>query len=85
MQSLVNRLEALERQAPPENSVDTIVVTFVTPGPNGPVRTPPAAVRCGDWRLVRDAGEEVEAFRKKALELCPRVPGKVALLFEEIA
>lgn len=82
--SLHGRLEALERRAPSEDKIDTIIVSIVEPGPNGAVRPEPVAM-CGNggvWRLDREQGEEVEAFRQRAAKLCPRNDAGMAMLRE---
>jgi hypothetical protein len=85
-QSIRTRLEALERRVPSADTVDTILVSFVAPSSNGPVRREPIAIRemRGEWRLDRSPGEEVEAFRERASRLCPRQVNGVALLAEVI-
>jgi hypothetical protein len=82
MRSLVSRLEDLERRAPGKDMVDTILISFVAPSDSGPVRCSPVAIKQmrGDWRLDRDPGEEVEAFRERASKLCPRTVGVATLV-----
>jgi hypothetical protein len=85
-QSVRSRLEVLERRAHSAKAIDAIRISFVSPGPTGPVRRDPIAMRemRGEWRLERDPGEEVEAFRKRASKLCPRSSGGVPVLVEVV-
>jgi hypothetical protein len=84
MRSLIGRLESLEQQAPSPDSVDTILVTVVAKGEDGPVALDPVAIRKlhGDWQLNREAGEDVDAFRERASRLCPRPGDGVVVLLD---
>jgi hypothetical protein len=84
MRSLIGRLESLEQQAPRPDSVDTIFINFFAKADDGPIEVDPIAIRKmhGDWRLNREPGENVEAFRERASTLCPRPDNGVAVLLD---
>ncbi|MDF2463634.1 MAG: hypothetical protein K0Q43_1869 [Ramlibacter sp.] len=82
--NLKNRVEALERQAPSPDSIDTIIVSFVESSAAGPVRCEPVAMgsHASNWRLEREPSEDLEAFRDRAKATCPRNAGGMAMLLE---
>jgi hypothetical protein len=85
--SLTSRLEALEAKQPSADAIDIIIRAMVAPGPDGAIRCGPIAIHTmrGDWRIARDPGEDAEAFEARAVKLCPRIPGHVVCLVEEVA
>jgi len=81
--SLVTRLEELERKAPSEDRIDTILISFVSPGDDEPLRCSPIAIKemRGDWRLDREPGEEVEAFRDRLGAACSSLAARLTFPF----
>lgn len=73
------RLAAIEQKTAPEKM--TITRRFVRPGANGPVECKPVAITAGDWRIDREEGEPLEAFRERAwLEAPPNKHGVRCLM-----
>ena len=66
-----SRLKTLERKSGlNQTTVDTIVLTFVSPGPNGPVDSGHATAHIcvgpnEGLKLYREPGEAMEAFEQR--------------------
>ena len=84
MPTLESRIAELERRAPSPDSIDTIIVSFFKPSPAGAAHCEPVAMGSHgkDWRLEREPNEDLEAFRERAKQACPRNAGGMAMLLE---
>lgn len=74
---LSKRLETLERRYSPEEM--TILVQFVSAGA---VESNPFAIASEGWRIDREEGEPLEAFRGRALANAPENSHGVRMLME---
>jgi len=85
---LGKRVSALEQKAGLSGeSIEVILRTFVSPGPNGPVRSEPRAIvgLAQGWRVDREQGESAADFLRRAMHTAPRTPGCIPRLVEELA
>lgn len=81
------RLAVLESKAGlGQDTIEVIIRTFVSPGPNGPVESEPRALvsLTHGWRIERSDGETKEAFIDRATKEAPRNSGAVTRLVEEL-
>jgi hypothetical protein len=84
---LERRTRALETKAGMGGEqIEVIIRTFVSPEPNGPVRSEPKAVISlpHGWRITRDLGESADAFVTRAAGAAPRVSAAVTRLVAEL-
>lgn len=83
--SLVSRLEELEQRVGTADGI-VIIRTFVSPSPNGPVKSEPRAFisLTHDWRVEREPGEPADAFIRRAGQVAPCTPGCITRLLEEL-
>jgi hypothetical protein len=86
MPTLESRVTALEASSPPSGQGEVTLISFFTRRDGCPCEVEPTAMRemLGTWQLEREAGEELEMFRERALSLCPRPPGRMQALVEVV-
>lgn len=80
------RISALEQKAGlGHEGIDVILRTFVSPGPDGAVRSEPRAIisLTDDWRVEREQGESAEDFVDRTCRTAPRTLGRITRLREE--
>lgn len=84
MQKLENRIDALERQTATSDNLTTVfIVSFVRPGPDGPIGEDPIAyVGSAGERWDRQPGETLEQLKERASREVMRSPFGVATLRE---
>ena len=83
MPTLTNRLDALERQASPSDDLTVFIISFVRPGPDGPIGDEPVAYLGGDdesWN--REPGETLDELKARARREVTRSNVGIAVLRE---
>ena len=83
MQNLDKRIDALERKIGPRDDMTVFIVSFVRPGPNGPIGDEPIALVGNDGELWnRQPGETLDQFKARASREVTRSPFGIAVLRE---
>ncbi len=83
MYKLENRIDALERKIGPRDDLTVFIVSFVRPGPNGPIGDDPTAYVGNDGeRWNRQPGETLDQFKARASREVTRSPFGIAMLRE---